>query len=163
DDFYWTLHAVFVKRHEHSILYDQAFKLFFRKRGYLDEMLAAMLPHAGPQPPEQPKPGEQRVQEALFSSLREREPIARQVEVDMRRTVSDREMLQRKDFAQMSAAEIAAAKEAIKHLVLSIDEVRTRRLASHPHGHRIDIRRTLRESLKAGGAVIDLKYRGPRT
>ena len=36
EDFYWTLHAVFVKRHEHSVLFDQAFKIFFRKRGYLD-------------------------------------------------------------------------------------------------------------------------------
>jgi uncharacterized protein with von Willebrand factor type A (vWA) domain len=33
DDFYWTLHAVFVKRHEHTILFDQAFRIFFRKRG----------------------------------------------------------------------------------------------------------------------------------
>src|SRR5262249_5131877 len=30
-DFYWTLHAVLVKRHEHSVLFDQAFRLFFRK------------------------------------------------------------------------------------------------------------------------------------
>ena len=33
DDFYWTLHAVFVKRHEHTVLFDQAFRIFFRKRG----------------------------------------------------------------------------------------------------------------------------------
>src|SRR6185369_15070804 len=44
DDFYWTLHAVFVKRHEHTILFDQAFRIFFRKRGYIDKLIAAMLP-----------------------------------------------------------------------------------------------------------------------
>src|SRR6202158_942789 len=44
EDFYWTLHAVFVKRHEHSILFDQAFKLFFRKRGYIAKLIASMLP-----------------------------------------------------------------------------------------------------------------------
>ena len=44
DDFYWTLHAVFVKRHEHSILFDQAFRIFFRRRGYIDKLIAAMLP-----------------------------------------------------------------------------------------------------------------------
>jgi len=32
EDFYWTLHTVFVKRHEHSVMFDQAFKIFFRKR-----------------------------------------------------------------------------------------------------------------------------------
>ena len=46
DDFYWTLHAVFVKRHEHSILFDQAFRIFFRRRGYVDQLLAMMLPQA---------------------------------------------------------------------------------------------------------------------
>src|SRR5438105_14794692 len=40
EDFYWTLHAVFVKRHEHSILFDQAFRIFFRRRGLLEQLLA---------------------------------------------------------------------------------------------------------------------------
>ena len=54
----------------------------------------------------------------------ERKP---ELELDARLTVSDREVLQKKDFAQMTAAEIAAAKDAIKRLVLSLDEVKTRR------------------------------------
>jgi len=162
DDFYWTLHAVFVKRHEHSLLFDQAFRIFFRRRGRLDELLAAMLPQAPPRADEKPPPGAQRVQEALLASLGEGERKPPELEVDARLTVSDREVLQKKDFAQMTAAEIFAAKEAIKRLVLSVDEVRTRRLAPDRHGHRVDIRRTLRASLKAGGAVIDLKYLGPR-
>src|SRR5437763_15166908 len=45
-DFYWTLHAVLVKRHEHSPIFDQAFRIFFRRRGMLDKLLAAMLPQA---------------------------------------------------------------------------------------------------------------------
>src|SRR5262249_21019444 len=55
DDFYWTLHAVFVKRHEHSILFDQAFRLFFRRRGYMDKLLASLMPEAPPREPEAPK------------------------------------------------------------------------------------------------------------
>jgi uncharacterized protein with von Willebrand factor type A (vWA) domain len=163
EDFYWTLHAVFVKRHEHSLIFDQAFRIFFRKRGYLDKLIASLLPQPPARPPESPKPGAQRVEEALFAGLRERERQKPDVEVDARLTVSDRELLQKKDFAQMTAVEIAAAKDAIKRLVLSLDEVKTRRLAPHSHGHLIDMRRTLRASLKAGGAVIDLKYLGPRT
>src|ERR1700688_3867972 len=50
DAFYWTLHAVFVKRHEHTILFDQAFRIFFRRRGYVDQLLAMMLPQAPAQP-----------------------------------------------------------------------------------------------------------------
>ena len=163
EDFYWTLHAVFVKRHEHSTLFEQAFRIFFRKRGFLDQMLGLMSP---PQPgavPEEPPAASQRVLEALFAGAEKTERERQEVEVDARLTVSDREVLEKKDFAQMSAAEIAAAKEAIKHLVTSFDEVMMRRLRPHPRGHRIDLRQTLRSSLKVGGAVIDLKYRGRRT
>src|SRR5262249_21077920 len=163
EDFYWTLHAVFVKRHEHSILFEQAFRVFFRRRGFLDQLLASLLPQAPPSAPPAPRPGAQRIDEALFSGLRESEPQTAEREVDARLTVSDRELLQRKDFAQMTAAEVVAAKDAIKQLVLTLDEVKTRRLAPHRHGHVVDIRRTLRGSLKAGGAVIDLKYLGPAT
>jgi len=162
DDFYWTLHAVFVKRHEHSILFDQAFRMFFRKRAYLEKLIAAMLPQAPPQAEQPPPPGTQRIQEALFAGLDAKERENSEVEIDMRLTVSDRDVLAHKDFAQMSAAEIAAAKDAIAKLVLPLNLVRTRRLAPHRQGHIIDIRRTLRASMKAGGAVIDLKYLGPR-
>jgi uncharacterized protein with von Willebrand factor type A (vWA) domain len=162
EDFYWTLHAVFVKRHEHSLIFDQAFQIFFRRRGTIDRLLAALLPQAPPGEDRKPPPGAQRIQEALLAGAGKAERKPPEVEVDARLTVSDREILQRKDFAQMTAAEIAAAKEAIKRLVLSLDEIKTRRLAPHRHGHLVDIRRTLRASLKAGGAVIDLKYLGPR-
>lgn len=162
EDFYWTLHAVFVKRHEHSLLFDQAFRIFFRRRGYLDKLLASLLPQAPPRQEDAAKAGARRIEEALFAGLRESKRPKPEHEADARLTVSDRELLQKKDFAQMTAAEIAAAKDAIKRLVLSLDEVKTRRLAPHRHGHLVDIRRTLRASLKAGGAVIDLKYLGPR-
>jgi uncharacterized protein with von Willebrand factor type A (vWA) domain len=164
EDFYWTLHAVFVKRHEHSLLFDQAFRMFFRKRAYLDKLLAMLSPQAPAAAPEVPESGAQRVQEALFAGMnKRREDEEREIELDARLTVSDREVLQNKDFAQMSAAEIARAKDAIKRLVLSLDEVKTRRLSPHRRGHIIDMRRTLRASMKAGGALIDLKYLGPRT
>jgi uncharacterized protein with von Willebrand factor type A (vWA) domain len=163
EDFYWTLHAVFVKRHEHSVLFDQAFKIFFRKRGYLDRLIAMMSPEmtGAPAQPEQPQ-ASQRVLDALFSGGEKIERERQELELDARLTVSDREVLEKKDFAQMTAAEIAAAKDAIKRLVFGFDDVRTRRLTPNPHGHRIDMRRTLRSSLKVGGAVIDLKYRGPK-
>jgi hypothetical protein len=164
EDFYWTLHAVFVKRHEHSLLFDQAFRLFFRKRAYVERLMSMMMPQIKPPGAEEKQQaGAQRIQEALFSGLNRPEIERRETDVDMRLTVSDREVLQRKDFSQMSAAEIAAAKDAIKRLVLPLEHVRTRRLAPHRHGHIVDVRRTMRASMKGGGAIIDLKYLGPKT
>ncbi len=99
EDFYWTLHAIFVKRHEHSLLFEQAFRLFFRRRD-LDRLIAG-LPSR--HEVEAARPGARRVEEALLRELagRERE---REGEGNARLTVSDREVLQKQDFAQMSAA-----------------------------------------------------------
>jgi hypothetical protein len=163
DDFYWTLHSIFVKRHEHTVLFDQAFRIFFRRRGYIDQLLSMMLPQAPTNTPQPPQAGATRIHEALFSGLDDKLKKEREIELDARLTVSDREVLQKKDFAQMTGAEIAAAKEAMKRLVMPLAEVRTRRLAPHARGHLIDVRRTLRASLKGGGDFIDLRYIGPRT
>jgi uncharacterized protein len=163
DDFYWSLHAVFVKRHEHSVLFDQAFRIFFRRRGYIDQLLAMMLPQAPAGPQQAPQAGATRVHEALFAGLDDKLKKDREVELDARLTISDREVLQQKDFAQMTAAEIAAAKDAMKRLVLPLAELRTRRLTPRPRGHLIDMRRTLRASMKGGGDFIDLRFIGPKT
>jgi uncharacterized protein with von Willebrand factor type A (vWA) domain len=144
------------------VLFDQAFRIFFRRRGYLDQLMAMMLPQA-PSTPRPPEAGATRIQEALFSGLDDKLKKQQEIELDTRMTVSDREVLQRKDFAQMTNAEIVAAKDAIKRLVLPLAEVRTRRLAPHPRGHLIDIRRTLRSSFKGGGDFIDLRFVGPKS
>lgn len=155
-DFYWILHAVFVKRHEHSLLFDQAFRIFFRRRGYLEQMLAMMMPQA---PGGRAEPAARRVFEALFANsadrLAERKP---EREFEARLTVSDREVLEKKDFAQMSAAEIAEAKQLIRKLALPLDELRSRRFRAARNGRVLDLRRTMRASMKGGGALIDLKY-----
>src|SRR3972149_4291827 len=103
EDFYWTLHCVFVKRHEHSLLFDQAFRIFFKRRGYLEQLLAMALPQAPGREPAAPKPAAQRIQDALFSGLSEKlQQQGRELEIDMRLTMSDQEVLQKKDFARMT-------------------------------------------------------------
>ena len=89
EDFYWTLHAVFVKRHEHSLIFDQAFRIFFRRRGYIDQLMAMMLSQ-GPNTPQSPEAGATRVHEALFSGLDEKLKKEHEIELDTRMTVSDR-------------------------------------------------------------------------
>jgi len=101
EDFYWTLHAVFVKRHEHSVLFDQAFKIFFRKRGYLERLMAMMSPEMTGAPAQADQPqASQRVLDALFQGAEKIEREKEEVELDARFTVSDREVLERKDFAR---------------------------------------------------------------
>ena len=72
--------------------------------------------------------------------------------------MSPDEILQGKDFAQMSAAEIAQAKALIARFVLPEDRTPSRRFAPDGRGARIDPRRSFRRSLRGGGA-IDLTFR----
>lgn len=158
-DFYWTLHAVFVGRREHRAVFHEAFEIYWRSRGLLDKMIAMMSPVAPPRigPKDKPRVAQNRVREALGRDRPQDEPRP-EIEIDARMTVSARELLQRKDFAQMSAAEIAEAKQALAKLAMPDDALLTRRLKAAVRG-RIDARRTLRASLRVGGDLIMPAFR----
>jgi hypothetical protein len=78
------------------------------------------------------------------------------IELDAAMTWSDREMLRTQDFEKMSAEEMARAKRAIARLRLPVEAVPTRRFRLHPRGERIDLRTTLRRSLRGGGQDLEL-------
>jgi uncharacterized protein len=161
-DFYWTLHATLIKRHEDDPVFDQAFRLFWRRRDPNEAILAALLPVSPESAKEQP--GQRRVQEALAEDDPPRLPRPRpeaEREVDMRGSASDVEILRHKDFAQMTADELAEARRRISELTPLWQRVSSRRLRTDPRGNRIDLRRTLRASLRSGGELIDLRRRAP--
>src|SRR5207253_10208256 len=156
-DVYATLEAIFVKRHEHALIFEQAFNLFFRAAEDWKHILDSVpLPdHAKKKPP----PASRRVQEAMSQSLM-RDEAPQVQEKELRLSVSDKEVLQKKDFAQMSAAEIAEVTRAIAQMKLPQAELRTRRTRPDPHGLRLDLRRTLRGSLRTGGDIVDIRKLG---
>ena len=119
DDLYWTLHAIFVARREQSEIFEAAFRLFWRRRGYVDA-LEAEMPAGAPagSAREEPKPGEARVREALRPSRQRPEEDRVEEEVTARLATSDSDAFKTRDFAQMSAAEIARAKRLIAALAL---------------------------------------------
>jgi uncharacterized protein len=155
-DVFTTLEAIFVKRHEHALIFAQAFDLFFRPSEEWKSMLDSVpLPdHAKKKPP----PASRRVQEALAQPLsRETQEVEQQ---ELRLSVSDKEILQKKDFAQMSAAEIAEVSRAIAKMRLPQAELKTRRFRPDARGQRLDMRRTLRASLRTYGEIIDIHRLG---
>src|SRR3982751_5658670 len=94
-DVFTTLEAIFVNRHEHALIFAQAFDLFFRAAEDWKHMLDSVpLPeHARRKPP----PASRRVQEAI-SQASMREEASQQLEQELRLSVSDKEVLQKKDF-----------------------------------------------------------------
>lgn len=162
EDFYWTLHAIFVKRHEHSLLFDQAFRLFWRRRAFVDKLIAMLSPMMRAAPDENTKrdAGAKRIADALMPGIGEGEkPKEVETQFEARLTMSDVEILQNKDFAQMSAEDIAKARQMIARLRLPRDEVATRRFVAAARGARVDPRRSFRASLASGGDVLDLAFR----
>ncbi|PTM42437.1 VWA domain-containing protein [Bosea sp. 124] len=161
DDVYWALHAIFVKRHEDSAVYDQAFRLFWRRRNLIEKIMAQMSPVSpgADSAPQKEEAGALRVAEAFAPPRREEDAPVELTELTAQLTVSDRETLKSRDFAQMSAAEIARAKQLVSELSLPDDLVATRRFQPAHLAARIDPRRTFRRSLRGGGAMIDLAFR----
>src|ERR1700709_2299022 len=132
-DVFTTLEAIFVKRHEHALIFAQAFDLFFRAAEDWKHMLDSVpLPD---QARKKPPPAARRVQEALSQPQMSEVPQAQ--EQELRLSVSDREVLQKKDFAQMTAAEIAAVTRAVAQMKLPQAELRTRRYPPDSHGLRL--------------------------
>jgi uncharacterized protein with von Willebrand factor type A (vWA) domain len=160
-DFYWTLHAIFVKKHEESLLFDQAFRLFWRRRALVEKLIAALSPIAPGEArtEEKPRPGEERVAAAFPTGTREPPAPKKPMEFTAQLTVSDRERLASRDFAQMTTAEIANAKRLIAELSLPQDKVATRRWRPDRRGTRIDARASFRKALGTGGLFVDLARR----
>ena len=160
EDFYWTLHAIFVKRREHHAVFDEAFRLFWRSRKHLGQMLASRPESRFPEG--RARPAASRAAEALFGAEPVPDQRAREeIEVDARLSASDREVLRRRDFAQMTSEEIREAERRIEALRLPADFVRTRRSVVAHSPFAVDARRTLRASLRTGGKMIPLRYRQP--
>lgn len=165
DDFYWTLNSIFVDRREHQTLFDQAFEVFWRDPHIMDRLMQLLLPKVRGLGDEKSPDVSLRLAEALAAAGeendREREPEEERIEVEASLTFSSRELLQTKDFEAMSTEEAARAKEAIARLRLPIAEVATRRFKASGRGRFIDLRATMRASLRGGGSSIPLKRRNP--
>jgi len=152
-DFYWALHAVFVNRRDQRELFDQAFHIFWRNPELLEKMMGLMLPAIRAE-----QPGEEmsrRLAEALHpgDGRGTERPRQNEIEVDAVMTFSDRELLRKQDFEKMSAAELAAARAAIRRMTLPLADVATRRFQPDPRGDRSDMRATMRAQLRSGGLL----------
>jgi len=165
-DFYWALHAVLVNRRDQREIFDQAFHVFWRNPNILEKVMSLVLPMMKGEEAGEKSDLSQRVAEAMAGENRGDDGAnvheETEIQMDMALTFSASERLQRKDFEQMTAAEIAEAKRVIRNLRLPISELPTRRFSPSARGGRADMRRTMRASLRKGLDMIDLKRRKRR-
>jgi uncharacterized protein with von Willebrand factor type A (vWA) domain len=150
-----ALRATMVHRRDHFEVFDSAFDLFWR-----DPDALVRPPGEDDPPPETLPPASRRVSEAMPGgsppSAPAGEPERRE---DSALTVSDRERLNRLDFEAMTAEELAAAKREIRRLTLPLAERPTRRFRPDPSGPRVDLRATIRQSMRLGGEIATIARR----
>ncbi|TMH21379.1 MAG: VWA domain-containing protein, partial [Betaproteobacteria bacterium] len=159
EDFYWTLASVFLGRREQFEIYDQAFHIFWRDPQLLERVMAMFLPQVyGRQGRNEEPSASNRVADALYPKPKKPEEPPpeppHETELDASFSFSSREVLQHADFETMTSEEIAQAKKMLANLRLPIPEIRTRRFRSDPRGARVDLRASLRASLRNGAKII---------
>jgi uncharacterized protein len=169
---YWTARAVLVTDPAQLNAFDAVFASVFGtrdgERAELDaEHLQRMPAPSDHRPTEEraqappgagaPQPGADAVTAAR---PRERSLADRDVPVPV--AASDEEVLRSKRFDALDPAELAALYRLMARLRLATPTRRTRRAERDRHGERIDLRRTLRQSLRTGGDPIRLARRRRR-
>jgi uncharacterized protein with von Willebrand factor type A (vWA) domain len=160
-DFYYTLRCMLVHEKDDLATFERAFDLFWR-RHYEQPLLVrkAVLakshkqdqPELTPRPPkrEQPKIGADNDR-----------PLDDPPLLEVNQTYSHSELLRRKDFSEMTADELEQARQLMKYLLWRLGERRTRRQRPG-QGISIDMRRTLRRSLRSGGEIMVWPRRSPK-
>ncbi|SHH79215.1 vWA domain-containing protein [Marivita hallyeonensis] len=168
-DFFWTLHACFVNRPEHRVIFAQVFRLYWRDPRYLEHMMSMMLPAIrGVQEEKSAASGEKRAAQALLDDLlpevpeNEQSEEGTEIEVKSTLTMSAEEKLRTLDFEQMSTAEMAEAKRMLARLKLPVKPIPSRRGKASVLGRQADYRRTLMRSMRYGGEIRSISRKTPR-
>ena len=163
DDVRSAARCLFVQRREDLPLFDAAFDAFWRKPAVgtttldlraMGERRRFRRPRFGPPP----------LARADAAPAGEAPP-AESPEPPLLQTVltwSPDEVLRHKDFAELTAGELAEVEAWMVRLTWRVRERRTRRLRPGG-GPRPDLRRTLRKSLRHGGEVLGWARRERKT
>jgi uncharacterized protein with von Willebrand factor type A (vWA) domain len=174
EDFYTFLRVSLVSKREQLATFDDAFAYFWLARSMpaTDLPPSAQMRRRSLALPSHRMPEQDMAQArmTLAPSSQQRHPQARIAEARREQkseeesaertgTYSHEELLRRKDFEEFTYDELQEAQELMARLKWRLGLRVTRRLRASRHGHALDLRRTLRESLRSGGEPITLQWR----
>ena len=158
-DFFYAARTLLVHDREDLPLFDEAFELFWREPAEnWDVEWQGLMRRRRPAEPVITHPPLKEASQTNDSGPSSSEEMS---VIEVTRTYSDRELLRHKNFSEMNAEESDAVKQMISHLLWKVSEHRTRRHRSGK-GHLIDMRRTLRRSLRSEGEIFSWAYREPK-
>lgn len=157
-DFYHAARSLLVHRRDDIPLFDEAFEMFWQKplgEWKLLEIPGSRIRRSRPKPivvPPNIRPE---------SSAEPPEDAETRRVIEVTKTYSGREALRTRDFSELSEEELAEVRALIDELVWKLGERISRRQRAG-RGNRLDLRRTLRQSLRHGGELLRFAKREPR-
>jgi uncharacterized protein len=151
-DLYWAGRTTLVTRRDQIPVYDEVFRRFF-----LDEEQRL------------PEPIRSQIRSSMQSKLALTVPATEQIgdrkledEARLGLSASDAEVLRHKSFAACTPDELAALRRIMARIRLTPPRRRTRRTAPAHAGQRPDLRRAVRETMRAHGEPAQLYWRRRR-
>jgi hypothetical protein len=163
-DFRALLRANLISQKEDFPAFDMLFDCFWREQGYEQVPMETMEIQGTPtdSPAQEGGDEEGGVEEAAAESIpKENVPLENLDEFSVP-TYSAQELMNRKDFSEMSVEESRAIARAILLIATKIATQISRRKKVGRKGNTVDPRWTMRKSMKYGGEVIDLVHRKRR-
>jgi uncharacterized protein with von Willebrand factor type A (vWA) domain len=171
EDFREAARCLLVRRHEDLARFDEAFDAFWRvwtdkpvqAPEALERLLRAQQASSQEQRSGDRVPGERRQGlRPLPAGEAEEGDEESEGEPMILAVYSPQEILRHKDFALFNDQELADARRFLAGLRWNLVRRRSRRARPQPRGRRLDVRRSIRRSLRHGGEMLDLARRGPK-
>jgi len=164
---YWTARATMVASRADVDTFDEAFEAWFRTLR-LDGEPELSLEIDLPPDPEDTEPGDGPAGDPLgIPTTVDRQPAGVESsdgdEAALRLVASAVEILRTKSFAYLSEEERQRVAKLIRALNIHVPIERTRRMRAANKGSSLDVRRTLRRSLRTQGEPFDRAWRARRT
>jgi hypothetical protein len=163
---YYTARAVFVSDPTQMQAFDRVFGEIFRGVGGDRGPEPDSSSPVAPAPSDDVRPGIDRrdgsTNEARAVNSAMHKQLRAGTEVEVPVLASDEELLRGKRFDALEPEELAELYRLMARLRIATPLRRTRRVRRDRHGERIDLRRTLRGSMRTGGDPIRLARRRRR-
>lgn len=156
-DLYWALRATLVTGIEQQEIFDQVFNLYWQHQDLSDSGLTVSLPRS-----KVSLDGEKNYSRRTMDAFERlnQPPENQETEVEtIAISWSDTERLQQMDFESMSAGEFIRARQLIARMKALFRPVASRRYKDSERSAKIDLRRSLKNSVKYSAQFIDIKHK----
>jgi uncharacterized protein with von Willebrand factor type A (vWA) domain len=161
EDFYYTSRSLLIHQREDLPLFDQAFELFWQAHSQKNVIEIHGAGQKDKRLVIKPPPLENSAPPGLKWNQDDPTGEDQPLELELTQTYSHSEVLRKKDFAKMTADELADVQQMMALLIWQLGARQTRRQRPGS-GQFLDFRRTFRGALRHGGEALIWEHQRPK-